>query len=288
MNVKGVDVSEYQGDINWGVLSQRAQFVYIRGACGKDEDDKLVRNLLGATEWKVPYGLYFAPRPGSGKTWLEQAKFHGSLVRTYSSTLPVAVDIELDGGLSKFELDNWLSKYIRELCSQIGVERYEKIMTYTSPGFFDKEMPLGDIFWRTMLWVADWTPPVQLPKEWSNHKKTWVIWQYKVHKPATDYGCPPPPKAAYGIDLNEFNGDEKLFKAVFGVAPKEIDGGGVVNPPVGDKVVIATTCNPRTAPVIETSTDAGTLYSGYAFEKAGEKEGEWWPIKVWVHQSVVK
>ena len=56
----GVDVSEWQGVIDWKRVKADADFAIIRAGYGQNNIDKqAVRNVKGAIENELPYGLYW-------------------------------------------------------------------------------------------------------------------------------------------------------------------------------------------------------------------------------------
>ena len=182
--------------------------------------------------------------------------------------------------MDKNDLGNWLEKYYAEFMMKSGAP---EAMIYTRAGWFDYEMPLTNTFWRCLLWVADYTPPVSVPKEWSNHNRTYTLHQKGIYKPGSDYGCPEPPLAAAGIDLTDFPGTASQFQDVFGVLPNPLPT--TPPPTVGTRVRTKVAINPRTAPRIETATDAGNINAGFTFKKAGEPQNGFQPVEVWLAQA---
>ena len=83
-------------------------------------------------------------------------------------------------------------------------------MIYTSPGFFDRQLPLTNWAWRQPLWIAHWTKAEQprLPNVWRNHKKSWTFWQHSADKNGLGhlYGV-----ATKSMNLNRFNGSAAQF-----------------------------------------------------------------------------
>ena len=287
MTLHGVDVSSYQGPIDFDVLATKVNFIYIRACYAKSPDPYLERNVTEAKRVGIPYGLYFFPLPVNQTAFKVQAQIHTDILKEYGSQLFPAWDLESDGGMDKNDTGNWMEKYAKWFLELSGIEKLEKIMTYTSAGWFNGQMPLTNTFWRTRLWLADWTPPPNAPYEWSNHSKPWVIWQTGIHKPATDYGCPPPPAAAHGIDVNTFYGDEAQFKALFGVEPHKTTD--PLPPPLPDFVrVSVANANIRAAPKVEPLTDVGDLALGAKLPVTGQS-GEWWEVgPLYVHKTVAK
>lgn len=69
-DVKGVDISYYQGDIDWQVLADGLSFVYMKATEGSSHQDiRFEENLEGALETGLAVGAYhFFSFESSGKT----------------------------------------------------------------------------------------------------------------------------------------------------------------------------------------------------------------------------
>ena len=67
--VPGIDVSKYQGRIDWPtVASTHVRFVIIRATMGnRYRDGRYARNLAGATRNGFVVGAYHFAKPGSGR-----------------------------------------------------------------------------------------------------------------------------------------------------------------------------------------------------------------------------
>src|SRR5512139_3820659 len=70
--VTGVDISYWQGAINWDILASMVDFVIIRAGYGNDYfDPRLNEYRQGAMDHNVPFGVYWYLKPG--KDWRKQA-----------------------------------------------------------------------------------------------------------------------------------------------------------------------------------------------------------------------
>jgi len=106
IKVHGIDVSEYQEDINWKkVKSSEADFVFIRAGFRKGESGELMEdedfedNIKAAKKAGVMTGAYFFSQALSQEEAVEEANYLLDLVRPYDIDLPLAIDYELlDGG----------------------------------------------------------------------------------------------------------------------------------------------------------------------------------------------
>lgn len=286
----GIDISAYQGEIDWEVVRRKVHFIYFRAAKGKDPDIRLMRNVIEAKRTGIPWGLYFVVKPD--KSWIEQASYHADLYKEFPCPLPPACDFELTGGLNKGALLAWVTKYLAGAKGGQGFEQLtgKEMIIYTSAGFMDRvELSGSDGLWRRKLWVAHWrVNKPDVPAEWENHNKTWTFWQYDAdpNGKAREYGAPPPPLADPDIDLDWYAGDEAKFEQEFGVKPNDPEAHGPIPIPVVVKV-IGNKTNIRNAPVVDKNTDVGDLTAGAVLPVLG-KEGEWYKVGLYVHESVVR
>ena len=59
MNKNGIDISEYQGDIDFNLLKGNIDFAIVRTSIGNfREDKKHKQNIRGLESIEVPYGVY--------------------------------------------------------------------------------------------------------------------------------------------------------------------------------------------------------------------------------------
>ncbi len=98
----GIDVSYYQGDIDWAaVRASGIEFAIIRlGYRSYDEgllfaDEKAVQNLAGAKAAGLKIGAYFFSQAITEAEALEEAAFALELLAGYTPELPVVFDWEV-------------------------------------------------------------------------------------------------------------------------------------------------------------------------------------------------
>ena len=98
----GIDVSSYQGEINWqAVRNDGITFAFIRagyrgyGTDGKIcEDEMFKKNMQGALNAGLQVGVYFFSQAISVEEALEEAQFTLQLVKGYPLAYPVVFDWE--------------------------------------------------------------------------------------------------------------------------------------------------------------------------------------------------
>ncbi len=100
-SIKGIDVSAFQGDIDWTKVAQSGvQFAFIRmgfrgyGSGAMVEDDKWRQNIEGALNNGIAVGVYFFDQAINAQEAVEEAQFILERIAGYNITYPIAIDIE--------------------------------------------------------------------------------------------------------------------------------------------------------------------------------------------------
>lgn len=98
----GVDVSKFQGDIDWELVKEDGiDFAFIRaGFRGYEtgvinEDDKCRQNLENATKSGIKAGVYFFTQAVNEQEAIEEADFVIDIIKDYNIQYPVALDLEV-------------------------------------------------------------------------------------------------------------------------------------------------------------------------------------------------
>ena len=189
--VHGIDISHYQGDINWKMLGKSRQgqfpihFIFMKATEGGDyADGKFVANFDSARTHGFIRGAYhfYNPRTDAEK----QADFFIQSVKLESGDLPPVLDIEKKGRDIK-KLQDDLKVWLRKVENHYGV----KPIIYASYKF--KTRYLNDSVFNTYpYWIAHYyVDSVQ-------YQGDWKFWQH------TDVGTLPGINEK--VDLNIFNG----------------------------------------------------------------------------------
>lgn len=197
--IRGVDVSHYQGEIDWVVLaSEGIQFAYIKATEGSSHvDDRFVYNLEQAKKTDLLVGAYhFFSFDSPGE---KQAKNFINNVGVDESMLAPVVDVEYYGNKKKNppnadkvrkELQSYLDS-IQEYYNQTPIiYATEEMWNAYLKGYFE-EYP---------LWIRNVITKPQIDSEWT-------FWQYTNRGRLKGYEG----EEVY-IDLNVFYGDEKQWR----------------------------------------------------------------------------
>ncbi len=143
---KGVDVSHWQGPIQWlNVASASYSFAFGKATEGKTLVDPTYSiNRSGAETVGLRFGAYHFARPGgSGDAALVanaivQADLFLDVAQPQPDELPPVLDLETKGGLAPAALETWTSAWLDHVAARTGV----KALVYSSPNFW--KTALGD------------------------------------------------------------------------------------------------------------------------------------------------
>lgn len=191
--IHGIDISHYQGKIDWKMLGQTRQgqfpirFVFMKSTEGGDYTDKnFVANFDSAKVHGFIRGAYHFYNPQTEAE--KQADFFIHSVKLEPGDLPPVLDIEKKGK-SIPKLQNDLKVWLRKIESHYGV----KPIIYASYKF--KTRYLNDSVFNTYpYWIAHYYVD---SVEYKGH---WKFWQH------TDVGTLPGINEQ--VDLNVFNGSQ--------------------------------------------------------------------------------
>lgn len=191
-NVRGIDVSRYQEEIQWDSLAvaniqgANVSFVFIKATEGVDLEDKYFKyNFYQSRMNGIIRGAYhFYSSLSSAK---EQAEFFCRTVQLEDGDLPPVLDVETKGSLTKEELQKELIIWLQ------SVEDYYDItpIIYTSHSFYKENLDIP-FFDSYPHWIAHYYI------DSLKFEGDWWFWQH------TDYGKVNGIKGY--VDINLFNG----------------------------------------------------------------------------------
>ncbi|WP_040195740.1 GH25 family lysozyme [Candidatus Soleaferrea massiliensis] len=199
--VKGVDVSSYQGEIDWEVLaSQDIRFAFIKATEGSGyQDPYFVSNWEQARSADVAVGAYhFFSYDSPGR---QQAENFIAAVPKMEHALPPVIDVEFYGDYernppSKNAVVSSLQEMIDELETYYGV----KPMLYATKKSYDLYISGG--FPDHPIWIRD---VFGFPK--LSDSRDWSFWQYSNRMRLEGYDGAEP-----YIDMNVWNGTQDSFE----------------------------------------------------------------------------
>ena len=158
---KGIDVSKYQGDINWeSVKNDGITFAFIRvgwagyeGGIDEGFDPYFDKNMKNAIKAGINVGVYVYSYCKSTTAAKRAAKEAINLFKKYEITMPIAFDMEDSNTYKSFSKDanNSIAKsFLDEILSN---GYYPILYTYTS--FANTHLNLNSLR-EYDLWLADY------------------------------------------------------------------------------------------------------------------------------------
>lgn len=203
MRLKGIDISEHQGTVNWALVTE-AEFVMIRAGYGQGTTDReFRRNAEGCTMRGIPFGVYWFSYARTADMARREAEYCLELIRPYRLRLPVAFDWEYD---SRAHARSNGVEPTRELvtamchsfCKTVRAAGHTP-MNYTNVDylqqFFDEST------FEYPLWLAQWGEE----RTWAHPKADIWLWQYGLTRTA---GFPSPVDG--NIAYRDFNKEDPV------------------------------------------------------------------------------
>lgn len=210
--VFGIDVSHYQGNVNWELVAGgRTQFAIAKATEGSTlVDQSFARNWKGIQEAGLFRGAYHYAHPGGDPE--TQAAFFASVVGPLGfRDLPPALDLETADNHPADYVQDWTRRFLTKANALFG----RKLLVYS--GQFWRETlknPKDDFFGEHALWLPAYQAEskIKIPASW----QAWTFWQYSDgtwNQPVTVPGVS-------RCDQNWFNGNlDQLQQRCSGAVP---------------------------------------------------------------------
>lgn len=173
MAIKGIDVSEFQGRIDWEkVKNDGIKFAILRVGYGMDmesQDDKYIeRNISECERLGIPIGVYLFSYANTVNKADSEAEHTLRLIAGHKMPMGVWYDIE-DNNTSGNVSKSTLTKIINKYCSIIKESGY-KVGVYASLNWLNNKIE-SSVQEKYPIWVAQYNSECQ-------YKKDYIIWQY--------------------------------------------------------------------------------------------------------------
>ena len=190
--VNGIDVSYYQGVIDWpAVKAGGIEFAFIRLSDGEVfRDPKFDVNWQGAKSAGVIRGAYQFFRPGQNVD--AQADMMIKAIGTYQpGDLPPVIDVEATGGQSPATVATRVKQWVTKVKAALGVDP----IVYTGKYFWRDQVGGERALASNALWIAQYTSLCpDIPTPWTR----WTFWQHSDKGRVSGI--------SEKVDLNKFNG----------------------------------------------------------------------------------
>ena len=200
--VRGVDVSSYQGEIDWKTLSsQNLSFAFIKATEGSSFVDPCFDyNYEQAQKTDLLIGAYhFFSYDSSGE---DQAENFISTVSKIDNMLPPVIDLEFYGDKEKNPpkqkaVREQLDRMLKKLEDHYG----QKPVIYATEKSYS--LYLAGVYEEYDIWIRNVITGPSL-----SDNRQWTFWQYTNREQLTGYRG----KEKY-IDMNVFSGTPEEFSA---------------------------------------------------------------------------
>lgn len=173
MAIKGIDVSEFQGKIDWDkVKNDGIEFAILRVGFGMDiksQDDKYIeRNISECERLGIPIGVYLFSYADSITKAGSEAEHTLRLVAGHKLPLGVWYDIE-DNDTSGSIEKSYLTQIINKYCGIIKNAGYD-VGIYASLSWLNNKID-SSVQKKYPIWVAQYYKECQ-------YDGKYLIWQY--------------------------------------------------------------------------------------------------------------
>ena len=173
-NKLGIDVSQWQGNIDWNKVKEAgAEFAIIRLGYQKGYDKEnaidpyFIKNIEGAKNAGLDVGLYFYSYAKTKKEAEEQANFIANNLKNYKIELPIAFDWESWSSFVKCNMSFYDINSIAHTYINILESKEYKASLYGSKNYLER-------VWYTdefeNIWLAHYTDN-------TNYNKKYYLWQ---------------------------------------------------------------------------------------------------------------
>lgn len=194
--VYGIDVSHWQGTINWAsVYSAGYKFAFCKATEGVGyTDPTFTTNMNGGENAGLLMGAYHFATPYTDgvNDAVDEAQYFVSAAGDYikDGWLRPVLDLEDGASLGKTTLSNWVHEWMDTVKSETGVEP----IIYTGSNYANNYLDTSVNVYT--LWIAHWTT-ADSPNTgiWSS----WDFWQYSDNGSVSGISG--------DVDMDRFNGD---------------------------------------------------------------------------------
>lgn len=171
--LKGIDVSEHNGSINWGVTSQYIDFAMLRAGWGYYQSDRFfTTNFNGASSYGVPIGIYHY----SYALNLEEAKREAdgliAALQGKNIQYPVFIDMEDADGYKErngMPSNQMLQEICIYFCERLTAAGYTAGV-YANLNWWTNRLDNPELD-KYVKWVAQWNSTC-------TYSKPYQMWQY--------------------------------------------------------------------------------------------------------------
>ncbi|WP_246027798.1 glycoside hydrolase family 25 protein [Paenibacillus xylaniclasticus] len=227
---QGIDVSRYQGSINWSrVRADGVSFAFLKASQGQRYRDRTFKtNASGARKAGILIGAYHFVDAASVQEAKREAENFAAAIEeaggAFAFQLPPVMDYEsAAAGLKKSQVTQIAHAFLQEAERLIGVRPIVYTYPYFANNYFDDSLASYE------LWIARYAndPPGKIAG-WSS----WTFWQYSDGSQGgvRSSGSRSVDGISGPVDLNVYKGTVQELNATYGVnrgdenKPRDEDG----------------------------------------------------------------
>ena len=210
VTVLGIDVSHWQGDINWFEVDNAGyRFAFVKDTEGDHRLPQVIdayceTNMIESRQAGMLMGAYHFAYPQFNDAE-DEARFFVSVAGDYITEgyLRPVLDLEQGQELDTETLSTWVHEFMSIVESETGVSP----LIYVTKSYAQFELNLSVNQYD--LWIADWSCDTEAPPNvqdigmWAT--QGWDFWQYWE---PDNCGLNAVPGINGGVDLDLFNGSE--------------------------------------------------------------------------------
>lgn len=186
-NVLGVDVSRWQGVMDWRkAYAAGARFAFARACVGANPDTLFAENAAGASSAGLQFGAYIVIHPS-----VTAAQHIATLERVAENAtldFPVVLDCEINAAIPQAQYRKLIEDVARGLSGEFII--------YTRASWWDVKIGRSSFLETAPLWVAHYgAQKPTLPRGWDE----WQCWQWSAdgNRRGAEFGA-----ESQDIDLN--------------------------------------------------------------------------------------
>lgn len=174
MPKKGIDVSSWQGAIDWATVKPNIDFAIIRTGYGNNNiDNQFVRNANECSRLGIPFGVYWFSYALNEKQAKEEADYVCNAVAKYNLSYPICYDFEYDSTNYATKNGITITKSLMVAMAKAFLNRVEErgyfAALYSNPDYLFRGF--SELINRYDLWLAHWGI--------SQPSRSCGIWQYR-------------------------------------------------------------------------------------------------------------
>ena len=177
--LKGIDISEFNGDIDFKKVKNEVDFIYIRATYGRyGIDKKLKNNVEGCIKENIPFGFYFYSYATNVTNADQESLFFLNVISEYKDKMayPPMIDME-DEDSYKLNNGNPDKEVLSDICvtfCELMIKNQLTPIIYASSDWFKNRLNEDKIS-KYLKWVAWWET-----KEENIDTEKYKIWQYSA------------------------------------------------------------------------------------------------------------